>query len=350
MPWQFVEMYGQSNVVDYLIERALTAHSELLLACSSASTPTTRRPSGAVGTWTGDAVADDGADSEHPAEAPVLNRIIVTRRTVVACWWTLADGVEPELVAAALERDAQLAEVLADLTTPAACTRLLEEVVESSTKAKTTVALTRVLANLRRDLPGVGGSMAGAELRQREEDLAELAIGWVESDAAAWREIDGVSGVIVEGGVFASDSVLMAFDRGAFRAQRWLSKPKPGHARKLANHARRLSWQLALLRPALGEETRALAWYSDKLVDELDDLGLVEQILRSAAVASEEGKDALRVRGALDARSEQSRGRIEKLIARVYGQSRGELAARLEEEIAALDVDRQIVLVSPPVT
>lgn len=346
MPWQFVEMYGQSNVVDYLIERALTAHSELLLACSSATYPVSRRPSGAVGTWTGDAASDELTDREQP----ILERVISTRQTVAACWWTLADGVEPDLARAAMLRDSQLAEVLSGLVTPPAGADLLVDILDSSTKTKTKAALSRVLEHYRRDLLGAEGSIIGEETRRSEEDLAELAIGWVESDAAAWREVDGVSGVIVEGGVFASDSILHAFDRGAFRAQRWLAKPKPGHTRKLANHARRLSWQLALLRATLGEQNRALAWYTGKLLDELSDVGLVEELLHSAAVAREDGKDALRVRGALDARSEQGRVRVEKLIARVYGQSRGELAGRLEEEIAALDVDRQIVLASPVLT
>ncbi len=349
MPWQFVEMYGQSNVVDYLIERALTAHSELLLACSSTTTPASRRQLGAVGTWSGDAAAGERPDQDKPSEAPVLARLITTRRIVAACWWTLSDGVEPSLARSALERDSQLAEVLADLTTPAAGEHLLADILDSSSKTKTKAALTRVLDNYRLDLPGAGRSIAD-ETRFGDDDLAELAIGWVESDAAAWREVDGVSGVVVEGGVFASDSILRAFDRGAFRAQRWLAKPKASHARRLANHARRLSWQLALMRSALGEENRALAWYSDKLVGELTDLSLVEHLLSSPAIVREEGKDALRVRGALDARSEQGRGRVEKLIARVYGQSRGSLAELLEEEIAALDVDRQIVLVAPVIT
>ncbi|MCR9277805.1 MAG: hypothetical protein NXH85_07490 [Pseudomonadaceae bacterium] len=340
MPWQFVEMYGQSNVADYVIERALTAHSQLLLACSAAAHPKSRRATMTSDSQDAKATLDERAERERP----MLARICATRQVVAACWWTLSEGIDPEVVATAKDRDAQLAEVLTGLQVLPASADLLADIHDATVKAKTRSALSRVLERYRSNPATAAGANSGHPDAPGDEELTDLAVAWSESDAAAWRDINGVSGVTVDGGVFASDSLLHAFDRGAFRAQRWLAKPKRKHARKLLKHARRLGWQLALLRETLGEQNRALAWYTDKLVAELEVLGTIDEVLHSDAVTREEGKDALRVRSALDARSAQVSERIEKLIARVYGQSRGELATRLEDEIAALDVDRQIVL------
>lgn len=324
--WRFVEMYGTFNAVDCVVATALTANSNILLACSQARQ------------------SDSGTSG--PLVAAIANDVKMVR----GCWGLVHELDKPASKAGRKRWSGWQA---GSASIPGSA-QLATELAHRTAKVKTRSALERFADLAATSAPSVSGDDPSGETSATVliDQLADRA----EDDSAAWRSLNGAgtSGRAAEVDVFEAlfGVVFERWRKGAKCGKRflaaWLDGERLKSVSKLRKHSKRLAdllFVLEAVEPTLASPSPALA---DELAETLTSLKTMNELREHPAIMAIGGKDGVRVSSAIDVGVRELAEQCGKLIERLYGPSSDSVEIELRSALSAMNSDRQLELAALP--